>query len=530
MASETGSTSAPSPGAGATSSSAAALIARQDRIPIWSLSYLFIGIIGIGFLFTFYDIFDITVSFTQTCTQIVSGCNPGNAINYLGLPVELNLAGYVVGALILAPLADRFGRRDMLLFTLLLTGIGSLYNAFVPADSSGYTQFIIARVITGIGIGADLAIVNTYINEVAPRGSRARYTSLIFIMSALGAFVGIWLGLWLTTPGGSEVMFPYGLSFAQSDPTFAGNGWRIMYGIGAVLALVGILLRFQLPESPRWLISRGRMEDAERVVTGMESHASKRMGELPAPADEIPVQAGGTKIPYSEILSNPLYLRRTIFLVVLWFFGYITIYGIAQGLTVLLGAVLPLPNIAPPGVPAPVAMAIEGGGRTAEAGLIAAFGTFGFIASAIFAYLFGERLERKIWLPISAVLTVIGMILIAVAANSTNPNFTFAAIGSIITFFGFNLWVPMTYTWTTEHYPTRARATGFALGDSLGHLGGGVGILLLAGNITNLLNAFGTSSGPLLILLIICIGIVVAAIIALFGTATRDKRLDEVSP
>jgi len=124
-------------------SSAAAVIARQDRIPIWSLSYLFIGIIGIGFLFTFYDIFDVTVSFIQTCVQIVPGCTPVNASNYLGLPVELNLAGYVVGALILAPLADRFGRRDMLLFTLLLTGIGSLYTAFV----GDYTNFVIARTV-----------------------------------------------------------------------------------------------------------------------------------------------------------------------------------------------------------------------------------------------------------------------------------------------------------------------------------------------------------------------------------------------
>ena len=525
MATEAGGTSSPLSGTG--SSTGAAVIARQDRIPIWSLSYLFIGIIGVGFLFTFFDIFDITVSFIQTCTQIVPHCVPGGppgsvlAADKLGLPVELNLVGYVIGALILAPLADRFGRRDMLLFTLLLTGLGSLYTVFV----GDYTNFIIARVITGIGIGADLAIVNTYINEVAPRGSRAKYTSLIFIMSALGAFFGIWLGLWLTTPPGN---FPYGLPFAQATlqtvggitTPFGGNGWRIMYAIGAALALVGILLRFQLPESPRWLISRGRVEQADKIVTGMEEHARRRVTDLPPPADELPVQSGGTKIPYSEILTNPLYLRRTLFLVVLWFFGYITIYGIAQGLTTLLAGALPLPAGMQPGPEA--AGAIAG-----EAGMLAALGTFGFLASAIFAYLFSERLERKIWLPISAVLTVIGCLLIGAFTSS---NFTLAAIGSIITFFGFNLWVPMTYTWTTEHYPTRARTTGFALGDSLGHIGGGVGILLLAGNIPSLLNSFGTSSGPIVILLIICIGIVVAAIIALFGTATRDKRLDEVSP
>src|SRR6266566_3504068 len=215
MASDAGSSNSPS-GAG-TRSSAAAVIARQDRIPIWSLSYLFIGIIGIGFLFTFYDIFDVTVSFIQTCVQIVPGCTPVNASNYLGLPVELNLAGYVVGALILAPLADRFGRREMLLFTLVLTGLGSLYNAFF----------------------------------------------------------GIWLGLILTTP---PTPFPIGLPFATatvSGPVFQGPGWRIMYGIGALLAVIGILLRFQLPESPRWLISRGRVDEADRIVTGMEERARR---------------------------------------------------------------------------------------------------------------------------------------------------------------------------------------------------------------------------------------------------------------
>src|SRR5438477_13074180 len=114
-----------SPSGAGMRSKAAAVIARLDRIPIWSLSYLFIGIIGIGFLLTFFDIFDITVSFIQTCTQIASGCAPPTAANYLALPVELNLVGYVIVALILAALTDRFSSRRMLLFTLLLPGFGS---------------------------------------------------------------------------------------------------------------------------------------------------------------------------------------------------------------------------------------------------------------------------------------------------------------------------------------------------------------------------------------------------------------------
>ena len=458
----------------------------------------------------FFDIFDINVSFIQTCTQIVTKCLPGLppgvnatppgfvlASDVLGLPVLLNLVGYVIGALILSPLADRFGRRDILLVTLIITGLGSLFNAFV----SDYTTFIIARVITGIGVGADLALVATYINEVAPNSGRAKYTSLIFIMSSLGAFLGIWLGLWLTTPAAT---FPDGLPFALAtfnpavSPVFGGNGWRIMYGLGALLALVGIILRFRLPESPRWLISRGRIEEAESIVTAMEQRALRRLPSLPPTAPEIPIELGEKNATYMEVLGNPVYLRRTLLLFSMWFIAFITVYTIGVGITTILSTLGYMPS---------------------EAGMVAAVGVFGFVGVAVFDYLFGETLERKYWLPIAAVLTIIGGLIIAVSGSA---NFWVTAIGAIILFIGFNLFVPMAWAWSAENYPTRARATGFALVDGIGHIGGGVGIILIAGNIKTL-GTVGT-------FLVIGGCLVVAAIIAQFGTSTRQKRLDEVSP
>jgi MFS transporter, putative metabolite:H+ symporter len=510
MASET--TGGPSSVSGAgTATTGASVIARQDRIPIWSLSYLFIGIIGVGFLFTFFDIFDINVSFIQTCTQIVTGCLPGLppglthtppglvlASDRIGLPTLLNLFGYVIGALILSPLADRFGRRDILLLTLVITGLGSLITAFVQ----DYTFFIIARVITGIGVGADLALVATYINEVAPSNGRAKYTSLIFIMSSLGAFLGIWLGLILTTPAAN---FPLGLPFAQATvqivhglPQFAGSGWRWMYGIGAILALVGIALRFRLPESPRWLISQGRIQEADEIVTDMEQRATKKLVNLPPVGSELHLHTHEKRTTYTEILSNPMYLRRTLLLFSMWFVAFMTVYTIGVGITTILATL---------GYPPP------------EAGMVAALGVFGFIGCAIFDYGFGESLERKYWLPISAVLTIIGGVIIGVSGSG---NFAVTVIGAIILFIGFNLFVPMAWAWSAENYPTRARATGFALVDGIGHIGGGVGILLIAGNITTL-GAVGT-------FLVIGGCLVVAAIIAQFGTATRELRLDAVSP
>lgn len=469
----------------------AAIIARQDRIPIWSLSYLFIGIIGAGFLFTFFDIFDINVSFIQTCIQLIPGSTPQTAATYLGLPLLLNLAGYVVGALVLAPFADRYGRRDMLLVTLIITGIGSLYTAFVGS----YTSFIIARTITGIGIGADLAIVNTYINEMAPVNGRARYTALIFIMSALGAFFGIWLGLLLTTPA---TPFPMGLPFAVAGPQF-GNGWRWMYGIGALLALVGVVLRFQLPESPRWLIAHGRTNEAERIVTGMEERSLRRLSVLPPVGSELLVHdREGSGASYRHILGNATYLGRTVLLVLMWFIAYMTVYGIAAGLTSILASL---------GYPPP------------EAGLIAAFGTFGFIIVAIFAFLFGESMERKYWVAISAVLTIIGGVMIALGGSG---RFAFTSIGAIILFFGFNLFVPMCYAWSAENYPTNARASGFAMVDGIGHIGGGVGTLAIVPLIPLL--------GPVGTFLVLGACLVVSSVIALFGASTKRRRLDEISP
>ena len=464
-----------------------ALVARLERIPIWSLPSLFVWVIGIGFLFTFFDIFDINVSFIQTCTQIVHGCTPETAAGPLGTAVLVNLIGYVVGTLVLSPLADRFGRRDILLLTMAITGLGSLWTAF----TSDLNSFNAARFVTGIGIGADLAIVNTYINEVAPRAGRAKYTALIFIMSSLGAFLGIWLGLFLTTPA---TPFPLGLPFAIAGPGFAA-GWRVMYVVGALLALVGVAVRVQLPESPRWLLSQGRERDAEGIVRSMEARAGKRM-ELPQPAD-AELEVGASRFSYGEIFGNRTYLGRMLLLLVVWLIGYVTVYSFAVGFTTALAAL----KYPPP-----------------EAGMIAAVGVFGFIACAVVAYAWGERLERKRWLPISAGLTLLGSIIVGLA-GSTLP---IAFIGSFIIFFGFNLWVPMTSAWSAESFPTRARSTGFALVDGVGHVGGGIGMLAIAPLIPSL--------GPLYAPLLITAFIIVASVVAQFGGDTRNRPLEAVSP
>ncbi|HTX12568.1 MAG TPA: MFS transporter [Solirubrobacteraceae bacterium] len=467
------------------------ILARLDRIDVWSMPFVFIGIIGLGFLFAFYDVFDINVSFIQSCVALKHGCTPANAVTTLRVPVVLNLAGYVIGALALAPVSDRIGRRNMLLFTMGLTGLGSLYNALAP----DYTQFVLARVITGIGVGADLAIVNTYVGEVAPRRNRARWISVIFIMSALGALLGIWLGLFLTT---APAPWPHGISFAQASPSFT-DGWRWMYAVGAMLALIGVLLRLELPESARWLVGKGRFEEADKVVSDMETVAAKHRPLGPIP-DDIPLDESTleSSLAFGALFENRTYTKRVIQLLAVWFLAYITVFGFSAGFTAMLTSL----KYAPP-----------------EAGLITAVGAFGFLACALFAVAFADRLERKYWLPIGAVITVIGGVIVAEAGTKS---LAIAFIGSAIVFFGFNIWVPMTYALSTESFPTRARVTGFGMVDGVGHLGGGIGVLLIAPQIPHMsvLGAMMAIAGWL----------VLAAIVAQFSVNTRGRHYEEISP
>jgi len=481
------------------------ILARMDRIPIWGLSYIFIGILGVGFFFTFYDIFDINVSFIQTAITLFHVSSPSSPQIpvLLGPAVLLNLIGYIIGALLLSPVSDLLGRRRMLMITMLITGIGSLYNAL----ANDYINFVIARTITGIGVGADLAIVNTYIGEVAPTNGRGKYTALVFLFSTLGAALGIWLGLFLTTP---SAPFPLGLPFAVGGSGFfAVNGWRVMYGIGALLALVGLLLRISLPESPRWLITKGRIDEAEKIVEVMETKASRKLGKLPELPETIPAYVA-ERYSYIDalrsIFNNRTYVKRFVILVLMWLFGYMTVYTLAAGLTSVLASL---------GFPPP------------EAGMIAAIGVIGFILVPITIFFTGDRLERKTWTVLSVIFTILGGILIAIAGTDVTLSF----IGSIVLFYGFNLWVPISYTWTAESFPTRSRATGFALCDGLGHIGGGLGIIEVASFISSLISGGITTTLVLEVFLLIALFQVISTIIAMsLGHRTANKRLDEISP
>src|SRR5262249_28111536 len=120
-------------------------------------------------------------------------------------------------------------------------------------------------------------------------------------------------------------------------------------------------------------------------------------------------------------------------------------------------------------------------------------------------------------------INLIGGILIAMSAPARPHEIPWGHfIGSLILFFGFNVWVPMTYAWSAENFPTRARVTGFGIVDGVGHIGGGLGLLAIAPILPQI--------GVLPSFLLIAGFLIVAAIIAQFGVNTRGKALEDVSP
>ena len=233
-------------------------------------------------------------------------------------------------------------------------------------------------------------------------------------------------------------------------------------------------------------------------MTDMEAAAAKH-GPLAEPDADVPVDAheGQGTVPFRELFSNPTYVRRILLLVSVWLIGYVTVYGFASGFTSILTAL----GYAPP-----------------EAGLIVAVGAFGFVGCASISALWGDHIDRRHWLPIAAAVTLAGGVILAAGGS----NRTIAFLGAFVVFLGFNLWVPATYARSAENFPTRARTTGFALVDGVGHLGGGIGVLVIAPLVPKMstLAAMSLVSGFL----------VVAAILGMFGVETRNRRFEEISP
>ena len=206
--------------------------------------------------------------------------NIGSALPVLPYKLGAFATGYLVagaslgaaaGALAAGPLTDRFGRKSLLIADALLYAVGSLVSAFTP----NVVVLMIARTLIGLAIGADSAIATAYIAEYAPRNRRGALSMLQQWMITVGILFAylVALGIFEFWPG----------SAASVD-------WRLIFGLGAVPAIIGLILRFEMPESPRWLLRKERWEDAQKAFAKLGTNVSveqiERTGRQLAELDE----------------------------------------------------------------------------------------------------------------------------------------------------------------------------------------------------------------------------------------------------
>ncbi len=445
------------------------VIARINRIPTWSLPSFFLAIIGLGYFFTFYDISDIGLAMPAIAHQF--NISP-TGFTSLFLALAIGLIGYAIGSYVIGSMADVTGRFRSMILTMGLTALGS----FGDALSVNIPMLVVFRFITGLGLGADLNLVSSYVSEFAPSQSRGRITVYTFIVGILGQAVTPFIALGI----GVNVI--------------TGPGWRYLFVIGGIIAVIALALRFELPESPRWLAMRKKdIKAAEKVLQDMEKLAESKVGKLPEPQPQD-VVVYENKFPTAYLFKKP-YSTRLGILVAMWFLWYIGNYGFLGDAATLISNLNT--SVSPNAI------------------LFIAIGAIGYPVGAIIMVFLSDRFERKFVIFGDTVVWLIGMVIFS---SATAPGLF---VGSFLASLALGMYLQVAYTFTAESYPTRARTSGFALTDGIGHGGGALGALLLP----VLVSTYSFSTG------FIFIGVTgfIAGLIAIAGPVASKQALEAVS-
>ena len=251
--------------------------ARLDRLP-WSKFHWRV-LIGLGTVWIL-DGLEVTMVGSVASRLTEKGSGITISTGQIGTAAAFYVAGACIGALFFGQLTDRFGRKKLFTITLGVYIVATVATAFAPTA----LYFFIARFITGAGIGGEYAAINSAIDELIPARARGRVDLMIN-----GSY-------WLGSAAGSAA------ALVLLSSLFATNvGWRLAFGIGAVLGVGILIVRRSVPESPRWLFIHGRDDEAERIVDSIEREVREESDEkLSEPDDSMRVEQRKT-ISFREI-------------------------------------------------------------------------------------------------------------------------------------------------------------------------------------------------------------------------------------
>jgi putative MFS transporter len=230
---------------------AAKITARIERLPFSTWHIRLVSVVGIAHLLDAFDA--LAIALVLPVLIEIWHFTPGQ----IGMVISIGYVGQLVGAIGLSWLAERFGRLRVLRLALGIMSVLSLATAF----AGGYMTFLVLRFIQGLGLGGEVPVAATLVNELTPARFRGRVISSLQSMFGAGILVTSIAAIWLI-------------------PHF---GWQSMFVVGALPALLMCVIGWVVPESPRWLAFRGRGEEASAAMDRIEASISKN-GARPLPA------------------------------------------------------------------------------------------------------------------------------------------------------------------------------------------------------------------------------------------------------
>ena len=445
----------------------AQLVARLERIPITRRLLLIRIIIGSA---TFFDAYTVLViAFAMPSLVEEWSLTPA----WVGFILSAGYLGQLIGAILFGWVAEKIGRLPTLLITIVLFVSMDIACLFAWSGAS----MLIFRFFQGIGTGGEVPVASAYINEFIGAKKRGRFFLLY------------------------ELIFPIGLLFAGLAGYFLVPlyGWRALFIVGLVPAVLMIPMRIFMPESPRWLASKGRIEKADKVVSMLEREAVKEGKTLTEPVVR-PIDPKATARSDWRELFQGLYLKRTLMIWALW----ITVYTINNGLVTWL------PTLYRQVFKLPLDTSLLYGWITSAVGVVA----------SLLCALYIDKVGRKRWYAAAFFLATVPLVVLtALGATTATQVVILAPIAyAILQTVAFSL-----YLYSAELYPTRLRAVGTGFGSAWLRAGSSIGPVLVGFIVAGVGIRY-------VFLAFAAMALIGGLVTTRFGIETKGKVLEELSP
>ncbi|MEV1174332.1 MFS transporter [Nonomuraea sp. NPDC049784] len=447
------------------------LLARLDRLPLSRPHYLLLLIGGLGYTFDGMD--SAVVAFLLPSAQDAWSLSNGE----LGLIGSATPFGFLFGATVAGLLGDRIGRKKVMMYALAFYAVFSVIAAFSP----NYEVFLGARVLAGAGAGAESAIIAPFLSEFVPAKRR-------------GWFVGALAGF-----------FSFGFVAAALVGRFVvptmDDGWRIAQLLTALPIVMLLWWRRSLPESPRFLLQNGRVDEAEAVIADLEHRVERATGEPlpPVPESGVEPATSTTKVNLLSALRflwSPVMARRTAVIWLVWFVITFSYYGFFSWIPTLL---------------------VQRGITVTKSFEFSIIIYLAQVPGYFSAAWLSERLDRKNTIAIY----LSGSAVSAFWLSQMDTPATITLAGAVLSFF-LNGTYAGVYSYTPEVFPTWIRATGTGLSSAFGRVGSILAPTIIGLSAANL--GFGGVFG--LTTAVLVAGVVCVVV---FGLATAGRSLEELT-